>query len=41
MSNNNNLKSKSLLPVIVNMMTTEDLYSHESEFVELIDVRKS
>ena len=41
MSNNKNLKSKGLLPVIVNMMATEDLYGHESEPVELIEVRKS
>jgi hypothetical protein len=41
MSNNIDLKLKGLFPVIVNMMATEDLYGHESEPVELIEVRKS
>jgi hypothetical protein len=41
MFNNNNLRLKDLLPVIVNMIATGDLHGHESEPVELIEVRKS
>lgn len=41
MLNNNNLRLKGLLPVIVNIITTGDLHGHKSEPVELIEVRKS